>query len=285
MVSRALTWIAAGLGAFLGCAAALAAQKSDTAHGVALPAYRARVLGIYDEASGEPVKGVRVLDISTGMSALTSVSGAVALFFLPDGGSLVRLQKIGYAVQTLPVAISPRDTAPITIIMRRVVELSPVVTKAALASTYISPHLRGFEERRRRGFGTFIDDSVLRANENHPLANVLLSRGPGIIIRQGAASATFLMPSPRCVGSSGGPPQVFLDGVLLSPDIPPSAGVSRTPKGIPQLPPIGSMPFDLSKFDVSNLAGVEWYPDNVSAPVEFSNGGRCGTLLLWTRER
>jgi len=83
-----------------------------------------------------------------------------------------------------------------------------------------------------------------------------MSRAPGINVMQGAGSATYLLKSPHCVG--GGPPQV-----------------SRA-----------NVPFDLTKFDVSTLAGVEWYPDNDMAPIEFTHSSaRCGLLLLWTRER
>jgi hypothetical protein len=269
--------ILAGFLASVAVVARLPAQDASTT----LPRYRARLLGVYDEASGEPVEGVRVLDISTGTSALTSSTGSVALFFLPDGGSLVRLQKVGYEVQTMPVAISPRDTTPITVVMRRVTELPAVVTKAPETSRYISPHLQGFEERRKRGFGSFIGDSVLRANENHPLANVIMSRAPGINVMQGAGNATYLLKSPHCVG--GGPPQVVLDGVPLSPDPPPNLGVrGRQTRAVS----LDAVPFDLTKFDVSTLAGVEWYPDNDMAPIEFAHSsGRCGLLLLWTRER
>ena len=225
--------------------------------------------------------GVRVLDIATGTSALTSSTGAVALFYLPDGGSLVRLQKVGYEVQTLLVPISPRDTTPITIIMRRVTELPTVVTKANETPHFVSARLQAFEERRKQGFGSFISDSVLRANEGRPLANVLMGRAPGVSVRQGAASATYLLKSPRCM--VGGPPQVVMDGVTLSPDPPPGSG-GRGRGSRPQSS--DSLPFDLSRFDVSNLAGVEWYPDNDGAPIEFTHtSGRCGLLLLWTRER
>lgn len=247
----------------------------------ALPRYRARLIGVYDEASGEPVEGARVLDVLTGTSALTSSTGTVSLFFLPDGGSLIRLQKVGYEVQTLLVAISPRDTTPITMVMRRVTELPTVVTKAPETPQYISPRLRGFEERRKQGFGSFISDSVLRANEGRPLANVLLSRAPGVKIMDGRSSAMYLVQSPHC--TSGGPPQVVLDGVPLSPDPPPpSSGRGRQTRA----PSPDVVPFDLSKFDVSNLGGVEWYPDNDLAPIEFAHtSARCGLLLLWTRER
>jgi hypothetical protein len=102
-----------------------------------------------------------------------------------------------------------------------------------------------------------------------------MARLPSVITKAGRASSMYLLQSPRCVG--GGPPQVYLDGVPLSPDIPPG----RAPGGS-----LDNLPFNLSNFDVTILAGVEWYPDGVSAPTEFNRtSARCGTLLLWTRER
>ena len=250
--------------------------QSPSAPAAHAPTYRARILGVFDETTGEPVDSVRVLDVLNGNSSLTTRTGTVALFFLPDGGSLVRLQKIGYEPQTLPVAISPADTAPVTLTLRRLTQLSPVVTKANSTPQYISPALRGFEERRRSGFGYFVGDSVLRANEGRLLANLLASRMPGFITRPGRASATYLWQSPRCVG--GGPPQVYLDGVPMPPDI---LGGRTSRSGS-----VDNLPINLTNFDVSSLAGVEWYPDGTSTPVEFNHtSARCGALLLWTRER
>lgn len=262
--------------ALLAFCAIEASAQTPPAQPTRIPAYRARVLGVFDDASGEPVDSVRVTDVLNGNSALTTRTGTVALLFLPDGGSLVRLQKIGYEAQTLMVAISPADTIPLTLVLHRVTQLSPVVTKAKETPRYISPALRGFEERRKSGFGYFVDDSVLRANEGHLLANVLVSRMPGFITKPGSASATYLLQSPRCV--SGGPPQVYLDGVPMSPTPPP--GSAR------RLGSLDNVPFNLSEFDVTSLSGVEWYPDGNAAPAEFNaTSRRCGVLLLWTRER
>ena len=125
---------------------------------------------------------------------MTTRTGTVSLWFLPDGGGLIRLQKIGFAAQILFVAVSPTDTASITFTLQRLTQLAPVVTTAGAVPSYISPALRGFEERRRSASAT--------------------------------SSAT------------------------------------------------------------ASLAGVEWYPDGASVPSEFNHiSGRCGALLLWTRER
>jgi hypothetical protein len=151
---------------------------------------------------------------------------------------------------------------------------------------YLSPALRGFEERRRTNVsGYFIGDSILRRDESRRLGDILRSRAPGVVLAEGAHSASFLMRSPRCAG--GGPPQVYLDGVPLSappPEGPPRPAGTRPTTARDQLAAIP--PFDLSQFGVSSLAGVEYYPDSNVLPMEFSHtSDRCGALLLWTRER
>src|ERR1051325_4893082 len=78
-------------------------------------AYRYRLLGVYDEQTGDPIEGVEVTDVVSGNSSLATSTGRVSLLFRPEGGRLVRLRKVGYAVQTMPVTISPPDTTPITV--------------------------------------------------------------------------------------------------------------------------------------------------------------------------
>jgi hypothetical protein len=164
----------------------------------ATASYRGRVLGVFDATSGIPLADVKVLDLATGTSALTTVTGTVSLMFLPDGGSLVRLQKIGYEPVSMIVPISPSDTTPITVVLRRIAEL-PTVVSTANAPRYISPGLRGFAERQRLGFaGYFIGDSVLRREENRRLADVLRTHAPGVMIREGSGSSALLLESPRC---------------------------------------------------------------------------------------
>lgn len=119
------------------------------------------------------------------------------------------------------------------------------------------------------------------------LADVLQFHAPNVLVNHGKGNSTWLLQSPRCM--VGGPPQVFIDGVPIAAPPPPMSGTN------PGIGPTGRgfgggsdrvMPFDLSQFKVMDFAGVEWYPDNDQAPIEFAHTSqRCGALLLWTRER
>lgn len=240
-----------------------------------------RILGVFDEVSGSPVEGVEVMDVASGTYATTTATGTVALSFLPWGVSEVRIRKLGYGVQAMNIAISLTDTNAITVVLTRVTELPTVVTRDS-ARHYISPTLRSFEERmKNRTVGYFIDEATLRKEDGRLLGNVLTAHAPGATIKQLSGSAMFLVKSPRC--SNGGQPDVYLDGVPLAhlPD-PRWPGSGRARAG----GDTRNIPIDLSQFQVSELAGVEFYPDNATMPAQFSRtSGGCGVLMLWTRER
>src|SRR5436305_11035755 len=74
------------IGAGLCAAPVRAQQKTDT-----IPAYRNRILGIFDVLTGQPIEGVLVKDILNKTSSLTTKTGTVGLFFLPDGGAFVSI--------------------------------------------------------------------------------------------------------------------------------------------------------------------------------------------------
>jgi hypothetical protein len=84
-----------------------------------LPSYRYRLLGVFDQETGEAIQGARVIDSSTGTYMNTSVTGTVSLFYLPEGSSLVRITKDGYADLTLSVVIGPGAAEPLTLTMKK----------------------------------------------------------------------------------------------------------------------------------------------------------------------
>ena len=249
---------------------------------VAVPRPPLRIIGVYDETSGQPLEGVAIIELTNGSSVLTTSTGSANLGLIVPNGGEIRLRKIGFEEQTMTVSMKAADTVPITVIMKHVAELPAVVTKGT-APKYLSPALRAFEERRKNAAsGYFIPDSILRKEDNRPLGNVLVAHAPGSIVRQ-VSSANFLLKSPRC--SSGGQPDVYVDGVPLAHLEDPRWRVpQQRSRNAP--PDARDYPIDLNQFQVQDLAGVEYYPDNATMPVQFSRtAAGCGALFLWTRER
>jgi hypothetical protein len=89
----------------------------ETPKPAAIPAYRLRVLGVFDGDTGEPIEGAFVTDMTTGTRARTTVTGTVSLSFLPEGGTPLRITKVGYDDLTIGVEITPAKVEPITLVM------------------------------------------------------------------------------------------------------------------------------------------------------------------------
>ena len=102
----------------------------------ALAPYRHRILGVYASDTGAPLESVIITDMLSGTKILTTSTGTATLAFLPDGGSFIRITKLGYETQTFLAAISPKDTAPLTVILVH----STATTLAPVVTTDTAPH-------------------------------------------------------------------------------------------------------------------------------------------------
>ncbi|MFI5229034.1 MAG: Plug domain-containing protein [Gemmatimonadales bacterium] len=200
------------------------------------------------------------------MSALTTATGTVSLFFLPEGGSLVRLRKVGFDVRTLAVAISPADTLPLTVVMHRQVQQLAAMKVRDSATHYLSPFLRDAESRMKsHAGGYFIGESQMRKLDNSTLADAMRSRMPGLMSTAGKHGETqFVSSRSPCRSMGCRTPNCFVNVYL---------------DGVPY--PIT----DFSHASPQDFAIAEFYPGGASVPVEYSSSAMCGVLLLWSREK
>jgi len=108
-----------GIGSYVSDRGVVQANDEPVVDTMPLPAYRHRLLGVFDDDSGEPLKDVSVIDVATETRAATTVTGTVSLMFLHEGVNTIRLEKPGYLPRSLEVTISPRDTLPITLVLAK----------------------------------------------------------------------------------------------------------------------------------------------------------------------
>jgi hypothetical protein len=228
-----------------------------------LPAYRHRLLGVFDSQSGEPIEGAEVADVMQKNKSVTTKTGTVTMAYLPDGGSLVRIQKVGYQPKQMFVAISEADTVPMTVLLDKVATVLPAVVTRDSGRKYLSPALNAFEERRRSNAGGhFITEAELRKADSRRMTEVVRQL-PGLQMRcpkypaprSGECYPVSFRSHGDCVIA------VYVDGVPYSDN-------------------------DLNKFQVPEYAAVEFYAGAASVPPEFNKtGSACGVLLFWTREK
>jgi hypothetical protein len=117
--------------------------------------------------------------------------------------------------------------------------------------------LEAFEERRMKGFGIFLDSTLLRRNEHRDLADVVRGN-PGISISPRQSGGGYFIAAGR--GPSRCIVQIYLDGMRLP------------------------VPTKTNFVSVSDLLAVEVYRSAAEVPLEYG-GPRagCGVVLLWTR--
>jgi hypothetical protein len=249
-----------------------AAAKPDS---VAAIRHRFRLLGVYDGQTGEPVEGVEVADVLSKASTMTSKTGTISLFFLPEGGSLVRLRKIGYETQTLAISISPSDTVPITIILNHATSLPAVVVNDS-APKFMTPGMRMFAEHQKLGFGHFLTDSLFRKYEASSLANLLGSRLPGVITVNGPGSAKYLASGRR-----------MCSGPAMRQCRAPDCFVSVYQDGVKIFDPnnVGSPKVDFEHMSPADYEAAEFYQGAEVPPEYNATGNACGVLVLWSRTK
>lgn len=243
---------------------------------------------VVDANSGTPLPGVELYIPSKDRRVTADSAGNYRFSELPGGVYAVQIRRLGYQELTQDISVIVGAESESDFRLVRLVTLDTVQTTAA-ATKYISPSLRGFEDRRRMGSGYFINEEIMRKNDDRTLGNTL-TRIPGITVAA-YRSSEFVASSRRAgsgqagallSGGSRGPlaepndrssPRgcwvaVYLDGLALY-------------LGPPQPPP------DLTKILVRELAGAEFYQGGATLPVQFSaiKSSDCGVLLLWTRER
>jgi hypothetical protein len=158
--------------------------------------------------------------------------------------------------------------APFTVLLRRSPRDLPTVVTRHSAPRYISPGLRGFEERMRAGLGgQFVNEATLRRMDGDAMSNVLqrfhgatLNRGRFVSTRKASSGPVF---QPKRLGGNGSV-AVYENGIRRA---------SLTP-------------IDFSKMPVDDYAAVEFYAGAETYPMWISpTNNDCGVLLLWTRER
>lgn len=219
----------------------------------------ARVEGTVQRAgSGLPLSGARVTIVGSGIGATSDERGHFALTGLPGGTQTLETRAVGY----LP------DRRVIDLIAGRspVVNVTLPTLKSVLDTIHItaqriySADSRGFERRRRMGFGKFFGPDDV--NRLHPFSTTsLLNYVPSVrVVPSGSTSERILMR-----GSFGYcSPDLFIDGMRLQ------NMDARDIDGWVQ-------PDDIEGMEVYSSAG--------RVPTEFTTMNGCGVIVIWTRRQ
>jgi hypothetical protein len=228
---------------------------------------RGRIVGVFDEETGNPIVAAEVIDLFTGGEAHTEAHGLVELsqFQRRNDSAAVRIRKIGYADTSLIVMVGPADTVPVPINLHRAaIDLPALISHATATTTSMleSRRLAEFDFRRKMGLGYFIVGGELRDHaDNHLFGDYLVSRFPRLSLDTDREGDEYLAQAgTHC------PVALYVDGAVVYK---------------PGMSPVVE---DFRNYKSEDYVGVEWYSGASTVPVEYGGtGATCGVLLLWRR--
>lgn len=222
---------------------------------------------VREDSTERPISGVEVVIEGSARRATTDAQGKFVLGDLPRGIRTALFRSVGWRPVRIQVSLAEGDTVwTEAIMLKESVRLAPLEVTAELKKAYGVRD--GFEERRRMGFGRFLDSTLIRASE-HLRVMDLLRRVDGITLtRNGSSVFAASIRRPGCFM------QVILDGQVMY------KSYSPTSQDLVMRPP----PDFARDFDVSALEAIEVYRGAAETPSEFNSAGAgCGTIVLWSR--
>ncbi len=262
-------WLAAGPVLALALILAVFAPVQTSAQN-----FRGKVV---DQADGHPLRSAAVFLIdSLGKETekkpeLTDSVGGFRLDAPDEGRYQIRVTLIGYnGGLSDTVRIGEHERIEVELqLSTQAIALAPIIVKA---HKKLPEHLEmvGFNQRRKNGFGTYVDRKMIRGIGVGTLLDVL-RLAPGVIVSPGGFNGRGEVMMARSAALHCRP-TVYLDGTPVQ-----QGGTGGNRFGMPD-PRLEDL------LDADDVAAVEIYRGESEPPIEYSGKqARCGVILIWSR--
>lgn len=214
---------------------------------------RGAVRGVISDPSGKPIPGARIiLDDST--EVRSDLDGKFTLRAVPAGTRQVDVSAIGMSPVSTTVDVLASDTALVSAQLRAVTNLEAMNITAS--ATRRRPAIL-FEERRKQGFGNYLDSTTI--GQRGTLAAAFAGL-PGVTVDRASGNGRRF--------------NLYL----------PSTGLGQC---LAMLMVDGLQQFDheiLSMMNPQELAAIEVYPQRLTVPTELMRSdAKCGLIAVWTK--
>jgi hypothetical protein len=242
------------------------------------------VTGTVTGDSARPISGA-ILEIkAAARSTTTNARGAYALQVDRSGSYVLEVRALGFSSASRALRLGSGDTLQVNFTLAPVPqELEPiVVTEAEPLPTGI---MRGFEERRRLGFGRFLTRDMLAERDHDTVAGILRGiAGMRMVRRPTDCGGGFSAATGRGIAAvelSKG-----TGGLVTCSGKPMPAGcyMSVYVDGVRIWAPGSVDPPDFDRMRNNQYEGVEIYRGPAELPIQYQGtGAACGAILLWSR--
>jgi len=215
--------------------------------------------GVVRRPDGRPLDGARLSFWGSGVEVSTNANGVYQMTSLPSGTFTLEARAIGFLPQRHPVDILTGSETVADLTMESFGTYLDTV-KVRAQRVYASRQVQDFEARRRRGFGTFLDEEAIE-KRNPFYVSDLFRMIPGVTIAPGSFGNRIFM---RGMGFQAFcVPALFIDGARVTSD-----------------------DGNLDAFvNVQDIRAMEVYTRGSSVPAEFQTLQGCGSIVVWTGSR
>ena len=227
-----------------------AAVKRDTTVHVRLLTGTSTLAGTVRTRSRQPLANAQLRIRDAAGVARTDSLGHFTLGGQPAGSQLLEARHIGYALTQVPVELRSGSSAEVAVVLTRIVSLDSIRIVAN------RNHFPEFEQRRKEGFGHFLDEAAIE-KQHAFLASELLRMMPGFRVEGADLDAKVFTTHGSFELSATGRCEVnvVINGIIQHQDI--------------------------NLIDPVNIAAVEAYAGPAAAPIQFDRA--CGVIVIWLK--
>jgi len=227
-----------------------AAAKSDTGARARLLAGTAIVTGTVRTRSGLPLADAQLrVQGAAGVSRTDSL-GHFTLGGQPAGSQLLETRHVGYLLGQTPVELRGARSVNVDVVLTRIVNLDSIRV-VARRNRYSE-----FEQRRKEGFGRFLDESAIEKMHPMEASDLFRDRVPGFRVEGDGLDAHLFTTHGSFELSGNGRCEV---NIVIN-------GIQHQ---------------DINFVDPRDIGAVEAYPGPAGAPIVYDRA--CGVVVIWTK--
>ncbi|MBK8250353.1 MAG: carboxypeptidase regulatory-like domain-containing protein [Gemmatimonadetes bacterium] len=264
-------------------------MRHDTVSMVRTARGTGAVRGTVSTITGAPLAGARIELWGTNLVTAATSDGAFALDSVPEGSQTLVVRGIGFVPYRAVIDVLPPTPT------RHDVALAPFVaamdTVRIVGQRSAEAWRTGYDQRRKRGLGEFIDEDELNRRDPKQVSDLFVQM-PGVdILSSGAFGRKVVMR-----GRAGGffcIPAIFVDGVRFfngqgrggrSP-LAAAPTVTGNSEAIDMMEYTGTADLEFV-VNPNDIKAVEVYPRDAQVPIEFDDPrDGCGSIVIWTGRR
>ncbi len=227
---------------------------------------RGLLTGTVTRIDKTPIENARVTVVGTDIISETRADGSYRLWGIPAGQFSLEVRMLGFAPGMFPFEIAAGATMQMPVVLVSVA--TPLDTVRVSSSNGLTPVMRGFEERRKRGEGKFFTMKDIAQMQARSFTDIL-RRAPGIQVQ----TVSGLFGNSDAVRSQRGgfgtrvcPVVFYINGVVFPMQ----------------------QDFTINHFvSPEDVSAVEVYSGSSEIPPQFNSSSyssRCGVVVIWTRQ-